>query len=574
MSKIIYICYKNRLTPSNMEESIRYICNELSPDNISPNPPIIRIGDGISYVIINPVDSVLEHENCILMGGLFNDECRWWDGKKEDLDGSFAIIQGHDDSIKLISDMVGSRTIWYYKDDEIFIASTSQRAIIMLIGSFQFNEEVIPWVISTGFLGPSNSWDERIKILPPDTKIVLDRDKWAIKEEGSEVKFIEDKKDKAFETRLIGALNKTFKDIKLDYSKWVLPLSGGYDSRGILYYIDKEDDNNQKLRTITWGLEQSLVQKGNDAYVAKKLAEHLKLQHNYFFTDVGEEPIKTIIERFILNGEGRTDHINAYMDGFNIFKKLFENGVEGIIRGDEGLGWLPVSSFFQARIVTNLRTCSDFGNLKDYEKFGFQKQIIPEYLKVREGETPAEYRDRLYHGYRIPIMISSWTDLITPYIELINPLLSKNIIEEVRQFPDHLRTDKKLYKTIVTKLFPEIAFAKYDAIGNRRVILKEEEFVDLLKKELSSIHAKTIFPSEFLDYVIKNIKTRVVSDDKQKPSVFEFFIKVTPGWIKRWFVSSSHINIDSNTLAFRMYITSNMHRILNNDASFLKTVCK
>ncbi len=576
MSKIIYVCYKNRLNPPNIEESMRCVCNEISPDNIAPNPPKISRSEGIAYGIVNPVDSVLEHENSVLLGCLLSEKYPWWEAKKEDLDGSYVIIQAGNDSINLISDIVGSRTIWYYKDDEVFIASTSQRAITMLICSFEFNQEVIPWFMSTGSMGLSNSWDKRFKIVPPDTTIVLDRHKWTISKQKNRVEFINDQKDgQSSETRLIEILKKTLKETRLDYSKWVLPLSGGYDSRGILYFINREDADNQKLITITWGLEHSLDQKGNDAYVAKKLAEYVQLPHNYYFTDVGEEPIEKIVERFIINGEGRIDHISGYMDGFNIFKKLFEDGVEGIIRGDEGFGWVPVNSSIQARISTGLGVCSDFENLKDYEKYGFHKQTIPEILDKGDDETLAAYRDRLYHEYRIPTILSSLTDLKTPYIEVLNPLLSRKIIEEIRRTPDRLRTDKRLYKDIVTKSMPKIGFAKYGANKSRGDILKNDAIVDLMESELSSMNTKTVLPPEFVKYVLKNVKTQEFSNSKrEKPSVFKFAIRIAPKRIKSWFVGTSRMNVDWNVLAFRMYIVVKMNGVLNDDASLLETTCK
>ena len=46
--------------------------------------------------------------------------------------------------------------------------------------------------------------------------------------------------------------------MNLDYSKWKLLLSGGYDSRGILGLIKANNQNTKNLETVTWGLKESL----------------------------------------------------------------------------------------------------------------------------------------------------------------------------------------------------------------------------------------------------------------------------------------------------------------------------
>ncbi len=52
-------------------------------------------------------------------------------------------------------------------------------------------------------------------------------------------------------------IKKTINSIQIDPKHWVLPLSGGYDSRALLLFL-KEKYN---LETITWGTEASLTKK-------------------------------------------------------------------------------------------------------------------------------------------------------------------------------------------------------------------------------------------------------------------------------------------------------------------------
>ena len=44
-----------------------------------------------------------------------------------------------------MSDILASRTIWYAMDENMLIASTSQRAIISFLGEFRLNRSAVAW---------------------------------------------------------------------------------------------------------------------------------------------------------------------------------------------------------------------------------------------------------------------------------------------------------------------------------------------------------------------------------------------------------------------------------------------
>jgi hypothetical protein len=109
-------------------------------------------------------------------------------------------------------------------------------------------------------------------------------------------------------------------------------------------------ENVRDLATITWGLESSINNKTNDAYIAKKLASVVGVPHNYYCTNLSIESVEKLIDRFLICSEGRIDHLSGYMDGLEIWRRLAEDEkIYGIIRGDEGFGWIPVSSELTVR---------------------------------------------------------------------------------------------------------------------------------------------------------------------------------------------------------------------------------
>lgn len=569
MAKTIYICSRETL-PDSVGEKLFKICKQLEPDNIVANEPKIVVNKKNAFGIMNPTKSNLVKGNSLLMGHLFDQTMNWDVPQDVYPDGSYAIFRDGEKYFELVTDVVASRTIWYFHNENYFISSTSQRAIIMFLGSFEFDESVIPWMLSTGTLGPGYSWDKRIKCMPADSVLLLNKEEWTISCKSNPVEFKTDKRtDEQHEIMLIDAIQATFQSLKLDYSKWALPLSGGYDSRGILCFLDSKSEDFKNLKTLTWGLSSSQGVEGNDAYVAFELANAFKLSNNYYHTDQSEEKVDILINRFLLIGEGRTDNLKGYMDGFNVWKSIFEDGIEGIIRGDEGFGCNTYNSSAAVRLNEGCALCSDFSNLKDYQKYGFKTQEFPQNLKQRQGESLIAWTDRIFHSHDLPTEFSALSDLKLSFVEVINPLLSKKILIQVRQLPDHLRSGKSLFKKIVVSYSPDIDFAKKEATESGISIMKHEEFVRYLKNGLSLNSTKALFPADFLETILQKIDFAPVNVSKKELSarVKSLIKKVLPKFIKERLKENVMLpTLDENILAFRILLISNMYKILSADS--------
>lgn len=567
MAKNIYICSKNKFQDS-IDIKLREICKRLEPDNICSKAARIVVGDDIAYGVENPPEDLLENGNSLLMGQILDKDEDWGIPGKKFPDGTYALFRNDQNYVEIVSDYVASRTIWYFFDENTFVAATSQRAIIMFIGSYEFDKRLIPWMLATGSLGPSYSWDKRIKRVASDSSVMLNKKDWSITIHQNPIEFnIVNRSDEHHENVLVESLKATFNSLNLDFSYWSLPLSGGYDSRGILCLLKDSNKDLNKLKSITWGLESSLRIKENDAYVAKKLAAKLNVPNKYFTTDLSEESPNKIINRFVILGEGRIDHISAYMDGFHIWKTLFEDGIQGIIRGDEGFGWMEVSSSLTVRMAVGCRLCSDIYNLEEYSEEEFLQQEFPQILNQRKDESISQWRDRLYHAFRIPTILAALSDLKLAYVEQINPLLSKRILQTVRELPDHLRTNKALFRKIVISLSPDIEFANSDAHAKPKDILRQSKIVKILKIELDTEEVKKLFPTNFLNDVLKGLVTEGLKAKKTKSSLIRSVVsKLLPRFLKNIVRDKFSLpKEDYNRLAFRILLINRMNKILNDD---------
>lgn len=573
MSRVLFACFR-RTKPENFSESnIQILSWRLQPDNISyPEPKIISTETEIVSVF-NFNDSVKLKNTSVCVGNLISGtENLWWKPGGDVPDGTFAIFRSDKEKAEVLTDMVGTRTIWYYHDDNLFLSSTSQRAIVFFLKSFQFNPQALSWMLATGTLGPGYSWDKRIKMLGGDSILMLDRKTWELKMNSGDCKFKPVQRSRKEHTlQLNQSLKESFDSMQLDFSKWVLPLSGGYDSRAIFSLLKNEDE----LRCVTWGLESSLLDKENDAYIAKELADKYGKKHKYYLTDLSKEPVDKIFNRFLVCGEGRIGDIWGYLDGFSIWKELFEANVHGIIRGDIGFGGNPVMSEVDVRHHMRLPFFSDFTNLKEVHKFGIPIQAIPSWLNRNEEESLETWRDRINHQYEMPVAFAALNDLKLAYVEVINPLLSRKILSIVRTLPDKLRSNKKIFRKIVVKMEPDIKFAKNDATITPDNIFHNKRVLDEILHELRSSQTNQILPYEFKKYLIEKINLNKKNNTSITHRIKVLIKNALPSRAKNLLRSSvAHVSLDCNMLAFRAYMVSKMNQMLIEDSQANQVIKK
>ncbi|MDX1718631.1 MAG: hypothetical protein R3353_00585 [Salegentibacter mishustinae] len=570
MSKILYVCYRKTPISSEIEKKVKGICENLNPDNVSSRPVKIFSKNNLTFGIANPPSFLQTKGSNVLLGQLFEKNEKWDEIGRNNLDGNFAIFRSNENKLEISTDCLGTRSVWYYFDEEVFIASTSQKAIVQFLGNFQFDNRIIPWMLSTGSLGPTYCWDKRLKKVPADGAVILNRTEWKINKYSNPVKFSPVKRPEKRQKEILhNALKETFTQIDIDFSKWTITLSGGHDSRAnLLLFRTSNQTLNNKIQTITWGTKAALMDNKSDAVIAEKLAQEIGTKHRYCLTEAPNEPVETILNRFLLNGEGQIDHITGYLDGFQLWRDIQERGIEGVVRGDEIFGYNKIYTPLIVRNFMGLTICSDFDNLDKYKYIKSLEQKLPTHLKQKPNETLSTWRDRIFQQYRIPFIQSALADLKYPYIEQVNPFLSREIVSVMRQMPDNLRTDKKLFKEIMKPLDPGIPFSKRDSNASLKNVLRTQEFVALIKEELTSDYAQCIFPESFLNQVIKDLNIQNL--EPHTLSLASRIKKIIPMTIKKTLLNTkkSSLNLDPNILAFRILIISRMHRDLSRNIIF------
>jgi Asparagine synthase len=552
--------------PNRLDAHRDALNRKLAGDNIGPRPPLVGRRSGLSAVLLNPNGAARLQGASIAIGTLLEPRDDWHVPGAALPDGSFALLRADDARVELAADSVGSRTLWYTLTEHELIASTSQRAIVTLLGSFEPNRDALPWMLSSGTLGPSAAWDRRIQHVQPGERLLLDRASWRMTSTSDPPQFVADDAASRMTQleRLRAAVVNACRRWSFDARKWVLTLSGGWDSRSLLCLL-----RERGIETVTWGRPDSAEQEGSDAQIARQIAAALAVRHRFFAIASRGDP-EVALDRFLAAGEGRVARISGYIDGFDVWKTLFDEGYEGVIRGDEAFGSIPVTSPYAARWTANLTTLSDYYSADEREAFELPSQTIPEQLARRRDETLATWRDRLYQQFRVPTVLAGLTDLKSAYVEVGNPLLSQSVLQCVRALPDELRTGKCLWKEVVEAQLPNMALATRVAIPSLNEFLADRRVVELMLDELTSERASGVFTPMLLARCCAALRAELRApqqrNDNRRTTVLAQAVPKRLRMAVRYWRAPSR-GIDALALAFRAVVASRMYKLLAADAA-------
>jgi hypothetical protein len=569
MAKIIYIALRDPDAMTDFPKRMEILSRRICPDNIIPNPPAIIKNPGIYAGVLNPTSPLLTKDASLCLGVPIMAPDDWWKPGGGDPDGSYSLFRSDENYVELGTDIAASRTMWYVFTDRFLAASNSQRALVSFLGDFQPNRSSFTWLLATGVLGPNCSWDVRINCLEADSHLLLNRKAWSLSHRTRINEYrplnLAPSEHKA---RLRGVVEEVFHQIHFDPSHWVLALSGGLDSRGILSFLDK----TQVPDTISWGVSSALNNPNSDTEIAKRVAEFFHIPHSIFQLDMETiETGETILNRFVALGEGRMDYMHGYMEGFSIRKELFEKGVWGIIRGDELMGRPKMYTDHQALARNNIHLFSEFDNLPDQRRYDLPEQRIPEKYHRKPDETLSAWEYRIHRTVRMPTAVAAWCEIKTGYSEVMNPLLSRKVDAVFQSIPSVLTQDKQLFREIVLERTPGLPVASSISIASIEDIFRKPRFLEPVLDELASERIKNHLSPDLIRFIMGKIER----DGKEVSNSFSATLKQR---IKRTFPQilaiSSRIprkeHMDINKLAFRAFIISKTCQMLAEDACLFR----
>ncbi|MDH4071282.1 MAG: hypothetical protein OEV30_12775, partial [Ignavibacteria bacterium] len=481
-------------------------------------------------------------------------------------EGTYALFRVTENEIEACTDFVALRTIWYYQSDDLFVASTSQRLIIAAIGDFKLNRKAVNWMLTSGTLGPGHSWDSRIQHLPANSTVHLNRKSWEldVNDKDRHMFFRETPRaHKEHKNLLKDAVRDSVNGLNVDPTQWTLALSGGMDSRSLLYHLK----DKKGLNTITWGLRESMGQPYSDATISRDLAKICNFEHEYRELDLEMAKFSTILDRFLTAGEGRTDHIAGYLDGLKLWNDLSTRN-RSIIRGYDAMGMSPpASTEYLARQASRLRVTSDFTGSMLPSEFSTSEEDIPDPWKRRADETPMQYRDRLWLEFRTPFLTAALDDIKVAYVEIINPLLHRMIVQVVQSLPNDVITHKAIWEEIISEMFPDVPLARSRSTQDVYDILDMPEGKAFLRENLKGAQGKAVFPDEFLQKFAANLEIRERKNKLVRIAKKTGWIMSVYDLVSKLRVRVPKIPLNHRRVALRAVIAIRMNEMLTRDAA-------
>ena len=293
---------------------------------------------------------------------------------------------------------------------------------------------------------------------------------------------------------LADAIDASCAALGIELHRWPVPLSGGLDSRVILIALCR---NGQKPRAVTWTTRRSLRDPFSDAFVARRVARRCGVEHEFLMLDHAAEPGREALDAFVAAGEGRTDEFAGYVDGLAMWRRLVASGADGIIRGDESCGLRKRNvSDAASRRAAGGTTVRDYPDGHLVRRLGLVGQPLPDWLERRPDETAEAYCDRVDQQLYHPVVLAPLSAIKGRYVEIVNPLLSRAVIETVRSLPDELRMHGRALYAVAARGPRGIPFARASSTPAAGEYLSRADIVDEMVRCLASRDVEGVVSEE------------------------------------------------------------------------------
>ncbi|WP_201530073.1 hypothetical protein [Psychrobacter frigidicola] len=590
MAQYLFVKNRKSIESSEMLQKLEQVCSLLTPTTIkgkSQNTVEVWPEDSSSFYAIQNSESVAKPEQGALIIGWMQQ----LDSKKADIcdseaDGSYAVVKNTKHGVSFFSDQFGSRTLWYYCDESTLIISTSQRAIVALKGGFNFNEEALAWYLSSGNQGPFISWDQDVKQVLPHLEYKLNIIDWRLgskQKPGIDLPPSGSTKMNDYPKLYQSEVTTSLDQIISSYPEGqvLMPLSGGLDSR-LLLALSKKADLDDKLTLVNWGVVNR-EEVFDDKVAAQRVADFYGKDLLDMSLPAQIDSYDQVLDSFVEASEGRIDHFNAFTDSFKMWDKFFQSGYRMIIRGDipftEGLD----INTFQARAHIGLEPFKDYANISEFPVRKYIKLQNEYEVKRLDGESLIRWRDRLYASWRVPMVISAFSNQISGFTENRSPMLSWSLFKLYMGLPDK----DKGNKTHIKKLWEKndksgVSCYAVGSLNDLNSLFENKRGNQYLIDELAAYEKDSRFSSELIMSIRDKLAEReynsTVSKSKQilskaKPALVAAYSQLNdniPLLLKSYIRSKRVKNLSATTLAYRIVLAEKIITMYESDAKQLK----
>lgn len=261
--------------------------------------------------------------------------------------------------------------------------------------------------------------------------------------------------------RLMGALESRA-DILGDT---IIPLSGGYDSRGLAACAaEVARKRGTRVRTVTWGVPAGEDVPDDDPVVARRVAEHLGTDHIYV-----ARPTASWVDDFenmLSIIDGLTDDCVFHPNEHALMQRLHDGiGADHVLLGNHMFGPAgPAASDTEALARVGLFGLTEYQPLWSLfapERLAELRRVSDDYAAqalARCGMKDHDNRkDYLHYMQRLQNYTNHSGHYKQCAIWVHNPWLDRAVVDYMATVPPAYRVNKLLYKRTLTSMFPALA---------------------------------------------------------------------------------------------------------------------
>ena len=381
------------------------------------------------------------------------------------LDGAFVLMIAdlRRGAVTVCNDRIGTLPLYYVQTGDTVAFAPEAKALFAALGRAPvLSRTGIVNFLACGYCLDDTTLFEEIRFLTPGSALEIDvasaqcavRRYWQIHYAPAK----ELTRRSAAEAALYDATRKAHELTVSDLPHGAdLLLSGGWDSRGILAFLDAI--GRPPRTAIAWGRTKDVPH--SDPFIAESLARRYGVPFEFraYDTDALPEHAGTWCHRLELGN----DNIGCLAEGGSLLLEHYATSADVTLVGDEAWGWSghPRTERAAREAVLPATLGREvLGCLKPAvreECRSLYEAQIDRVLAPCGNDHPADRRDFLYlHGRvaRFIFALGYYKELV---VEIRRPFLLAGVLDVMAAIPHRLRAEKNLYISMIARHFPEAA---------------------------------------------------------------------------------------------------------------------
>ncbi|MBU0519450.1 hypothetical protein KKA00_03705 [bacterium] len=453
----------------------------IAPQN---SAAITRIHRGIVNPAKQPAVSADERYRLFLDGEIFNEDMDL-DRQAESileayqqegealftrLNGSFAIIlidQEHH-FFQIVADRLATVPVYYIRKDNMLAFSPDIRPLLrMFPGPPDINALAVENFLASGFILDGRTLIDGLYCIRPAEIIQVDGTEVSVKRYW-QFGYTETRDNRSradLEVEMAHLCKQAVRRQISGKHKLALPLSGGYDSRSILFFWQMLHPD-EKIHTVCWGVDETIPE--TDAFISRELSKTYNTIHNFFPLEAGG--LTEHFREFVLRDEGRTDTVGNYAKGLSVFDRIRDDvGIDMLVRGNEIFGArgkvYRMKDLMHTAFMDDLTCFPDsFHYLKPsiYKDFAaIGQEQMRQLHAINPYDDPVDRKDFMFILLRLSGYQSPLTRIKKQAIEERNPYLDNDIMTFMATLHSKYRIWKNLFMSSMRNQIPDFTEVEF-----------------------------------------------------------------------------------------------------------------